>query len=174
MNFKWFAALALLVTCLLIGAGFAKAEEPTDTNICGLSQNRIDTYLERIEPFRRQIQTTLRDFNVDENFVWLALIESGGKSEAESNRGAAGIWQLTEQTARHYGCSDRSDVECSTKAAAQYLSKLHKDFGNDVWKVVVAYNMGGSNYRRRGKPTAEAKKLANTVTCLMEFDYGND
>lgn len=162
----WFAAL---LTCLLIGRTVLADE------LCGLSSERIAAYQERIEPFRDEIRSTLRSFNVDEKFVWLAMVESGGDVNAVSGHGAAGLWQLTEATARHYGCQpeQRFNVVYSTQAAAKYLAKLLRDFSGNLWNVIVAYNMGGTNYRRTGKATNEARHLANTVTCLMEnFDEG--
>jgi membrane-bound lytic murein transglycosylase D len=115
------------------------------------------------------IRTTLQNFNVDENFIWLAMLESGGSEIAISERGAVGLWQLTAPTARNNGCpaNQRTEPECSTTAAARYLSKLLAKFNNNVWDAIVGYNMGGSNYKRIGKPTGEARNLANTVTCLI-------
>lgn len=156
-------SFAVILTVLLIGNAVCRADE-----ICGLSAERIAAYQERISPFRDEIQSTLRNFNVDEKFIWLAIVESGGNADAKSEAGAVGLWQLTSATARHYGCEDRLDAECSTMAAVRYLVKLIKDFDGNVWDVIVAYNMGGSNYKRAGKATNEAASLANTVTCLME------
>lgn len=166
MRLKLVCIAAVLLTCLLIGGKFAAADEASE--LCGLSQNRITAYQERISPFAEMIRATLKSFNVDERFIWLAMVESGGNSEATSHRGASGLWQLTAATARHYGCLDRNDASASTEAAAKYLAKLCNDFDGDIWKVIVAYNMGGTNYRKQGKPTNEAKRLADTVTCLME------
>lgn len=171
MNLKWICAVwfGALLTCLLLCAGLCHAEE----TVCGLSTERIAAYQERISPFRDEIQSTLRDFNVDEQFIWLAMVESGGHNDAKSDAGAVGLWQLTSATARHYGCEDRLDAECSTMAAVRYLVKLLKDFDGNVWDVIVAYNMGGTNYKLAGKATNEARNLANTVTCLME-NYDGD
>lgn len=163
-------AIAGLLICLVtLASGDAFAE-----TVCGVPIDRLEVYKSRIEPFADEIQTTLKHFNVDEQFIWLAMIESGGRPNAASNAGAYGLWQLTAPTSEHYGCppNKRSDVTCSTTAAAKYLAKLLKDFENDHWKAIVGYNMGGTNYRKSGKPTRAASNLANTVTCLMEeFPY---
>lgn len=163
-------AIAGLIICLVtLASGDAFAE-----TICGVPSDRLEVYKSRIEPFANEIQTTLKHFNVDEQFIWLAMIESGGRPDAVSNAGASGLWQLTAPTSKHYCCppDKRSDVSCSTKAAAKYLAKLLKDFENNHWEVIVGYNMGGTNYRKSGKPTRAASNLANTVTCLMEeFPY---
>lgn len=158
------AVFMFAVTIAMLLCGTAKADE----TVCGLPESRINAYRERIAQNADTIQTTLRRYNVSESFIWLAMVESGGDEDAESKRGAAGLWQLTRATAQHYGCQDRNNVVCSTRAAAQYLAKLLADFDGNVWKAIVGYNMGGTNYRRTGRPTNEATALANTVTCLME------
>lgn len=163
-----------ITVLLIILATFASVPAAFAETICGVSSERLEVYKSRIKPFANEIQTTLKRFNVDEQFIWLAMIESGGRPNAVSNAGAAGLWQLTAPTSKHYGCppDKRSDVVCSTTAAAKYLAKLLKDFENNHWKVIVGYNMGGTNYRKSGKPTRAASNLANTVTCLMEeFPY---
>lgn len=160
---------AIAVLLIFLATFFSTRSAFAET-VCGVSSDRLEVYKLRIEPFAYEIQTTLKHFNVDEQFIWLAMIESGGRPNAASNKGAAGLWQLTSPTSKHYGCppDKRSDVSCSTMAAAKYLAKLLKDFENNHWKAIVGYNMGGTNYRKAGKPTRAASNLANTVTCLME------
>lgn len=169
-------SFTVILTVLLICGAICKAEaedededDPRTTTVCGLSVTRLVTYQERIMQYVPMIRTTLQNFNVDEQFIWLAMLESGGSEIAISERGAVGLWQLTAPTARNNGCpaNQRTEPECSTTAAARYLSKLLAKFNNNAWDAIVGYNMGGSNYKRIGKPTGEARHLANTVTCLM-------
>ena len=163
--------IAVLLICL---ATFISVKGAFAETVCGVPSDRLEVYKLRIKTFANEIQTTLKHFNVDVQFIWLAMIESGGRPNASSNAGAAGLWQLTAPTSKHYGCppDKRYDVACSTTAAAKYLAKLLKDFENDHWKVIVGYNMGGTNYRKSGKPTRAASNLANIVACLMEeFPY---
>lgn len=163
-------SFTVLLAILLITATVCKAEDNLGANtVCKMPVTRLATYQERIMPYVPMIRATLKGFNVNENFIWLAMLESGGKLQSESERGAVGLWQLTAPTARNNGCpaDQRTDPKCSTTAAARYLSKLLTKFGNNAWDAIVGYNMGGSNYKRIGKPTDEARHLANTVTCLM-------
>lgn len=163
-------SFTVLLAILLITATVCKAEDDQGTSaVCRMSVTRLATYQERIMPYVPMIRATLKSFNVDENFIWLAILESGGSEIAISERGAVGLWQLTAPTARNNGCpaNQRTEPECSTAAAARYLSKLLAKFNNNAWDAIVGYNMGGSNYKRIGKPTGEARNLANTVTCLM-------
>ncbi len=78
---------------------------------------------------------------------YLPMVESAMMPHAVSTRGAAGLWQLVPATGRALGLvideklDERKDPNRSTEAAAKYLKRLHKRFGN--WELaLVAYNCG--------------------------------
>jgi membrane-bound lytic murein transglycosylase D len=93
------------------------------------------------------IEKIFDQFGVPEELKYLAVIESGLNTNARSQAGAVGTWQLMSGTARLLGLQvnrhrdDRRDLYKSTIAAAKYLSRLHDRFGN--WLLVIAaYNCG--------------------------------
>lgn len=145
----------------------------------------VETYLNRVEPIRAQIEGILDAEGVPRYFLFLALAESGGDPLNVSPRGAAGLWQLMPHTARAYGITeaDRLDVEKSTRAAAKYIRHLLSMFDNDYLWAVAAYNAGGHNLKaatgykpgmdfervKKARPAAYA--LARTVQ-RMEAEYG--
>lgn len=78
---------------------------------------------------------------------FLPIVESSLVTESVSTRGAAGLWQFMPATARHLNLvvdqhiDERKDLYKATDAAARYLQKLFKRFGN--WDLVLAaYNCG--------------------------------
>jgi membrane-bound lytic murein transglycosylase D len=83
----------------------------------------------------------------------LPFIESAFNPQAMSSARASGMWQFMPATGKHYDLTqnvfrdDRRDVLASTRAALDYLSKLHRMFGN--WHLALAaYNWGEGNVQR--------------------------
>lgn len=147
----------------------ARAEEEVHRSMCLVSVCSLAEYQRRILPYADYIMDTLKAEGLPESLIWLAIVESGARPDAVSNKGAVGLWQLMKPTAEHYGCKDRLNVECSTAAAVKYLKRLYVKFNGNLEDVVIAYNMGGSNYIKAGKPTEAAKNLSYVVNCLMQL-----
>jgi len=113
----------------------------------------LDAYLARPDAWREQLVPILASHEVPPEFLYLALVESGMDPEAESPAAAAGLWQLTPATARHYGLivgddlDERLDWRRSTSAAGRYLSDLYALFG--TWELAAAaYNAGPGRVSR--------------------------
>jgi soluble lytic murein transglycosylase-like protein len=61
---------------------------------------------------------------------------------------AKGLAQLMDDTARELGVSNPDDPKQAIPAAAKYLSKMMKMFGNDPIMALRAYNQGPGNQQR--------------------------
>lgn len=104
----------------------------------------------RLDLLRPVVEPILRSHGVPVDLVAVILVESGGRTDALSPKGARGLWQLMPETARRYGLrvddvqDDRVDLFRATDAAARYLHDLYVQFGD--WKLALAaYNTGEAN-----------------------------
>lgn len=88
--------------------------------------------------------------NVPLEVKYLSIVESALNPRAVSRVGATGLWQFMYQTGKEYNLNvdsyvdERSDPLKASEAAATYMSKMYKIFGD--WELVLAsYNSGPGN-----------------------------
>ncbi len=102
----------------------------------------------RAKPFMQHIILEIEKRNMPLELALLPIIESDFDTKAYSSKGAAGIWQLMPDIARHYNIQrdtwydGRYDIIAATSAALDYLAFLHKKFNKDWLLAVAAYNSG--------------------------------
>ncbi|MEY4235550.1 MAG: hypothetical protein RLZZ454_808 [Pseudomonadota bacterium] len=112
---------------------------------------------ERSKKYLFHIVEELELRNMPTELALLPFVESAFNPQAVSSAKAAGMWQFMPATGKHFELKqnvfrdDRRDVLASTRAALDYLQKLHGMFG-DWHLALAAYNWGeGSVGRAIGK-----------------------
>ncbi len=144
----------------------------------------FENSLSRGARFKPLISSELRKRGMPQDLYYLAMIESGFKTNAYSRASAVGLWQFISSTGRAEGLridwwiDERRDPELATYAALQHLQGLYDQF--DDWYLAAAgYNAGaggvrgamrrtgGKDYWAVAKPGGLPKETRNYVPMLI-------
>ena len=125
----------------------------------------IERMTERSSKYLFHIVEELERRNMPTELALLPFVESAFNPQAVSSAKAVGMWQFMPATGKHFELKqnafrdDRRDVLASTRAALDYLQKLHRMFGD--WQLALAaYNWGEGSVGR----AIEKNRRANLGT----------
>lgn len=127
---------------------------------------RIQRLADRSADYMYMVVNELNRRKMPTELALLPFVESAYRNNAYSHAGAAGMWQFIPATGKHYGLVQtrsfdaRLDSHQATRAAFDYLQKLHRQFKGDWFLALAAYNAGEYRVekeilknRRKGKRT---------------------
>jgi len=136
-------------------------------------------YLQRMTDRSRKylfhIVEELERRNMPTELALLPFIESAFNPQAVSSARAAGMWQFMPGTGRDFALKqnvfrdDRRSVLDSTRAALDYLQKLHGMFG-DWHLALAAYNWGEGNVSR----AIQRNQRAGLGTAYTDLNMPNE
>ena len=111
-----------------------------------------------LEIYDAAIEAAAEESGVDASLLRaMVLAESGGRAAAQSPRGARGLLQLVEATARQEaealgiafeGDDTLDDPATNLRLGASYLARLLRRYGGEEAFALAAYNAGPSNLGR--------------------------
>ena len=127
--------------------------------------------------WRSRISDLSEKYGMDENLVRAVIrMESGGKTDALSSKGAMGIMQLMPGTAKMLGVEDPYDPVQNLEGGIKYLSQMSDKYDGDLEKTLAAYNAGpGRVDSYEGiPPFAETQHYVKTILALYRKKSGGD
>ncbi len=127
--------------------------------------------------WRSSISDMAGKYGVDENLVRAVIrMESGGKTDALSSKGAMGIMQLMPGTAKMLGVEDPFDPLQNLEGGIKYLSQLSDKYDGDLEKTLAAYNAGPGRVDSYGgiPPFAETQHYVKTILALYRKKSGGE
>jgi pSer/pThr/pTyr-binding forkhead associated (FHA) protein len=114
--------------------------------------NKMRSMLQRARDIHPRIQRILEARHLPEAFCYVAWHESTLNPMAKSPVGAVGLWQIMPPTGRDLGLrintgnladDERTHIDKSTAAGANYIAQLLRDQGPEYFMLVLAaYNRG--------------------------------
>ena len=132
----------------------------------------IDRMARRSQRYLFHIVEEIERRGMPTELALLPFVESAFQPEAISTAKAAGLWQFIPSTGRNYELAqnmwhdERRDVIESTRAALDYLQKLHDMF--DDWHLALAaYNWGEGAVSRAIEKNRRARKPTGYTNLKM-------
>lgn len=123
----------------------------------------------KVSRFNHIIDRVAEDIKIDPDLIRAVIMkESSGNPAAVSSKGAKGLMQLMDGTAKDMDVANSLDPEQNIRGGAKYLKKLLVQYSGDLPRALAAYNAGPGAVKVYDgiPPYPETQKY---VTKVLEF-----
>ena len=119
-----------------------------------------------LRAYESTIKAASKVFGLSADLIKAVILhESGGNPYAVSSKGAKGLMQLTDGTARTLGVTNPFNPVQNIFGGARYLGSLLKMFGGDLKLALASYNAGSGAVKKYGgvPPYKETQEYVKKV-----------
>jgi hypothetical protein len=167
-----------------VPTGIGNAQDRFDLAMAALAQGpggaavrapRMQSMQTIADVYGKDILMATLDTDVSPALVLAVMgIESAGRKDAVSHKGAVGLMQLIPATAERFGVTDSTDPAQNIKGGVAYLDWLMQEFDGDPLMVLAAYNAGeGAVKANQGVPPyAETRDYVPKVLAAFQVAQG--
>jgi soluble lytic murein transglycosylase-like protein len=123
-----------------------------------------------LEAYQPAIESAAADSGLSANLIKAVILEeSGGNRKAVSAKGAKGLMQLMDETARQVGVGNPFNPVENIRGGARYLAGLVREFKGDLELALASYNAGIGNVRKYGgiPPFRETQDYVKKVMATL-------
>lgn len=142
------------------------------------SPEAVNRLLERSSSYLFYIIEEVEARDLPTELALLPFVESAFNPKAVSSAKAAGMWQFMPATGKSFNLKqnmfldERGDIIKSTRAALDYLQRLHYQF--DDWQLALAaYNWGEGSVSRAIKKNQNANLTTDYLSLSMPKETKN-
>jgi Rod binding domain-containing protein len=135
------------------------------------SDNNATTASVTIEQWKGLIQQASDSYGIDKNLIAAIILqESGGNPNAVSSKGAKGLMQLMDSTAREMGVSRVFNPQQNILAGTKYFSQMLERYKGDESLALASYNAGPAavDQYRGIPPYDETRKYVSSVLGIKD------
>jgi len=124
-----------------------------------------------LDDYDSTIRAASRIFGVSADLIRAVIIqESGGDPRAVSHKGAKGLMQLTDPTARELGVTDPFDPVQNIFGGTRFLSRMIKTFKGNLELALASYNAGPGAVEKYGgiPPYEETRNYVKDIVGKLQ------